>query len=56
MGVEKMVRRGRRRAARLMRASVMVERLGEEKISESPPFDMVRERTVVYEGRAKVQS
>lgn len=56
MGVEKMVRRGRRRAARLMRASVMVERLGDEKISESPPFDMVRERTVVYEGRAKVQS
>ncbi|WP_341741307.1 DUF6093 family protein [Trueperella pyogenes] len=56
MGVEKMVRRGRRRAVRLMRASVIVERLGEEKISDSPPFELVRERTRVYEGRAKIQS
>lgn len=56
MGVEKTVRRGRCRAARLMRARVLVERLGEEKIAESPPFDMARERAVVYEGRAKVQS
>ena len=54
--VGRMVRRGRKRANRLMRSRVTVERIGEKALADVPPFELVAKRTTVYAGRAKVQS
>lgn len=54
--VGRMVRRGRKRANRLMRSRVTVERIGEKVLADVPPFELETKRTIVYAGRAKVQS